>query len=466
MARSASRWKGAGASAVLAVTLVAVSYALPAAIEIDFGRRLEGALGSAGFYDLEGSYRWSRARSEVVFPDPGARNPVRLELVLSGFRPPGSEPPRVVIDANGRTRTITPSRRIETYALEAETSGLWSSSSRVQIRSDTFVPGAGDERALGVRVHRARLVLDGPAVPPLKQLLATFVAAALLALWAGSPAAVLSGLVLSAGFHYFRFQTALLVPPLALAALVLAVVAKLFPASLRAASRAARRFGQAFLDGARVLRDRRVLPLAAILALATIAAYALHPRFELPLGTGLAEPLLHRFGGYDRGDEGVLFRRPLPGAFIDLRDFGGAAPWAVTIEAFDRSRRLELPAPPWGYESGHVLRFSESDGRVAAVSIDRGRSLPPVRVLMLLLASWILLAAAFGACGLSSRTALACGSMGGVLLVAGIAAAPVFFIPLQSKVALAAVAALVAASAARSLLQGTSPIPLSIAAAA
>ena len=125
---------------------------------------------------------------------------------------------------------------------------------------------------------------------------------------------------------------------------------------------------QALLEGARVLRKRWALPVAAALALATVAAYALHPRFELALGTGLADPLLHRFGSYDRGDEGVLFRRPFPGAFIDLRDFGAASPWTVSIEAFDRSRRLELPAPPWGIESGHVLPFSESDGRVASVS--------------------------------------------------------------------------------------------------
>jgi hypothetical protein len=113
---SASRWKGAGVSAVLTMALVALAYRFPATIEIDLGRGVEGALGSSGFYDTEGSYRWSRARSEIVFPDPGARNPVRLELVLSGFRPPGAEPPRVAIEAGGRSLTLTPSRRIETYS--------------------------------------------------------------------------------------------------------------------------------------------------------------------------------------------------------------------------------------------------------------------------------------------------------------------------------------------------------------
>jgi hypothetical protein len=466
MTRSASRWKGAGASAVLAVALVALAYSLPASVGIDFGRRIEGALGSSGFYDLEGSYRWSRARSEIVFPDPGARAPVRLELVLSGFRPPGSEPPRVVIVANGRTSTITPSRRIETYALEGSTSGLWSSTSRVQIRSDTFVPGAGDERALGVRVHGARLVLEGPAVPSLRQLVAAALVAALLALRAGAPAGVALAFVFGAGYHFFRFQTALLVPSLALACLLLALAARIAPTSVERAILVPRRFARLVLEGARPLRQTAALVAAAMLVLGTVAAYALHPRVDVPLGTGLAEPLLHRFGGYDRDSGGVLFRRPFPGAFIDLTDFGTSSPWVVSIEAFDRSRKVELPAPPWGYSPGHVLRFSESDGRVASVSIDRGRSLPPLRVLLLLLSSWMLFTAAFGACGLSFRAALACGSVSGVLILAGIGAAPVFFIPLLDRIALAAGTALAAAALARSVLRSVSSIALSIAAAA
>ncbi|HEY7698538.1 MAG TPA: hypothetical protein VIE88_08985, partial [Vicinamibacteria bacterium] len=106
----ASRWKGVGASAVLTMALVALAYRFPAVLSIDFGRGVESALGSSGFFDAEGSYRWSRARSEIVFPDPGAREAVRVELVLSGFRPPGSSPPRVLVEVQGKSLTLTPSR--------------------------------------------------------------------------------------------------------------------------------------------------------------------------------------------------------------------------------------------------------------------------------------------------------------------------------------------------------------------
>jgi hypothetical protein len=462
------------------MALVALAYRFPTAIEIDLGRGVEGALGSSGFYDAEGSYRWSRARGEIAFPDPGARNPVRLELVLSGFRPPGSEPPRVAIEAGGRSLTLTPSRRVETYSLETATAGLWSSSSRIQIRSDTFVPGGGDERALGVRVHRARLILDGPALPPLRQIVASGAAAALLALYLGAPGATALGVLLGLGFLFFRFYAALLAPALAAAALAVVLVARIFPGPARFAGEISRGLGRCLLVGARSLRSRLVLPLAGFMILATFAGYALRPRFELGLGTGLAEPLAKRFAGFDRDDQSVLFREAFPGASIDLRDFGASSSWAISITAaaeppgpavvaqsgerslaFDldsrfRTHRFELEGPRWGWRSGHVLRFPGlGQGRplrIASIGVDRGRSLPPLRVLALVLVSSALFAAAFGACGLPSRSALFLSAALAGLFVIGLAGAPVFFVPFVSRIALAAFASLLAASAARGLL--------------
>lgn len=471
----ASRWVGAGASAVLTMVLVVLAYRFPAVIEIDLGRSLEGALGSSGFFDAEGDYRWSRGRSEIVFPDPGARSPVRLELILSGFRPPGSAPPRVAIEASGRSLTLSPSRRIETYGLETSTSGVWSSTTRVQVRSDTFTPGAGDERALGVRVHRARLILDGPALPPLKQVLASGGAAAVLALCLGAPGATAFGLLLGLGFLFFRFYAATLAPGLAVGALTAALVFRLLPGLARFAVEISRGFGRSLLDGARALRSRLLVPVACLLLLATTAGYALRPRFELGLGTGVAEPILHRFEGFDRDRDGVLFRAALPGASIDLRDFGASSSWAVTItsspeadSAFE-TRRVELEAPPWGWRSGQVLRFPglvPGRGiRIAQVEVDRGRSFPPLRVLVLVLASAAVFVAAFGACGLLPRSALALGSLFAALAVLGIACAPVFFVPFLGLVTLAALASLLAASLARSLLSSVSGAGLAIATA-
>jgi hypothetical protein len=147
---------------------------------------------------------------------PGQLHAVRVELVLSGFRPPGNPTPRVLVEVEGKSLTITPSRRIETYTLETSTGGVWSSTTRVRIRSDTFSPGGGDERPLGVRLHGARLFLDGPARSPLKQVLACGGAVALVALGLGASGAMVLGVLLSLGFVFFRFYAALVAPPLAL----------------------------------------------------------------------------------------------------------------------------------------------------------------------------------------------------------------------------------------------------------
>jgi hypothetical protein len=484
MSLAASRWKGAGAIAVLTMLLVALAYALPAEVEIDFGRGVEGLLGTSGFYDAEGGFRWSRARGEIVFPDPGARDPVRLELVLSGFRPPGVEPPRVVLEASGKSFALTPSRRIETQSFEIETVGLWSSTTTVRLWSETFTPQGADERALGVRVHRARLILDGPGVAPLKQVLASGAAAGALALLLGAPAAAVSGVLLAFAFVFFRFYAALGAPVLAAGALLAIVIGRLFPGLARLAGEIAGSFGRSLLEGPRTLRKSLAVPAAGLLILATIAAYAVRPRFTLDLGTGEAEPLLLGFAGFDRDEEGALFRRPFPGATIDLRDFGASSPWTLTIRAasdpprqgvlaraadetlsvgLDRSLdsyRFDLPAPRWAFRAGHLLRFPgfgpEAAIRISEVEVDRGRSLPPLKVVALVLGSAALFAAAFGACGLSPGTALGLSTAIATFSVVGLGTAPAFFVPFQSQIALAASASVLAAAAARAVLAAIS----------
>src|SRR6188768_1305943 len=43
------------------------------------------------FFPPEGSLRWSTDRSTLVFPDPGPGIPVRVEVFLSAWRPPGKD---------------------------------------------------------------------------------------------------------------------------------------------------------------------------------------------------------------------------------------------------------------------------------------------------------------------------------------------------------------------------------------
>jgi hypothetical protein len=471
MPPSAPRWKGAVASAVLAVALVVFAYRLPALVSIDFGRPLDGLLGSSGFFDAEGSYRWSRAASEIVFPDPGASSPVSIEIDLAGFRPRGAAPPRVVVESGGRTVVLLPDRRRETYSLETATAGVWSSTARLQIRSDTFSPGGGDERALGVRVHGARLRLPKGAWAPLKQVISAAATAAGVALLFGARGGVLAALLLGAGFAFFRFHAASLAPVFAWGAPLSAAATRWIPGIGAFASD----YGRALIDGARGLRSRAFFVLLGSAVAATFAAYALREDFEIGLGTGLAEPLLMRFAGLDRDEAGVLFRRPFPGASIDLGDFGTSSPWRVTVRfspdatAGFEAREVELPAPRWGMSSGHVLRFpgivAGRDLRIVSLSVDRGRSFPPGRALALVAASLALFTAAFGACGLSRRGTFGCGTVATGLLIAGLGTAPVFFVPLLGTVAISALAALLAASGARALMRELPASALAVATA-
>ncbi len=406
------------------MALVALAYRFPATIEIDFGSPLEGALGSSGFHDAEGSYRWSRARSEIVFPDPGARNPVRLELVLSGFRPPGSEPPLVAIEAEGRyafDRPLPPRRDVlprdfdrrplELVLANPDSIGhLRSWSGRRPIARCAGPPRASRPRwagvaspeadpGLGCRRRSSRALDRRPSVAPLSGRSSGSV-------FSSSVSRPRSSLRLwpSSGFCSRSGRGS---SPPSSAALSIG----------RAVSRGPFSTELGLFAAARSFRSPRSWPSRPS------AAFALRPRFELELGTGLPEPLLHRFAGFDRDEKGVVVRRTLPGASIDLRDFGAGAPWKVSIDASEaRSAEGSIcRAPPMGLSirSRPPLPRVAGEMRISSLSIDRGRSLPPLRVVGLVLVSWALFAGAFGACGLSPRTALSLGSALSGLTVVG-----------------------------------------------
>jgi len=67
---------------------IAAAYQVPSTMTLRAAELLS-AVTYRGFADAESGFRWSGARSEVVFPDPGPRWPVRVEVVLSAWRPRG-----------------------------------------------------------------------------------------------------------------------------------------------------------------------------------------------------------------------------------------------------------------------------------------------------------------------------------------------------------------------------------------
>ena len=447
-------WKAAGVSALGTILLVTLAYRLPTTMVVDMGNAPLGALLTDNFHDAEEGYRWTRGTSRMRFLDPGASPTARVEIALAGFRPRGTRPPLLVIESGGETLRRSPGRRAELYKLETRTEGVWSSTLDVSLRSDTFSPGAGDDRSLGVRVHEARLVLPNGSRPPLRQLAAALalVLAGLLAgsRWRDSTTSglVASGVVtVAAGvaFAFARVWATILVPGLAVALGAALIVRWLLPEFTRVIAETISRSGSALVDGLETLASGWAVYVAVLAISGTVLAYWSRPRFELDLGSGRADAVSRRFAGFDQ-EGGVRFRRALPGAALDLRDFGALSPWTVELRArsgvatdetaratllragdFEVSgalssdwslHRATLPAPSLGWRSGHWLEFPAiGRGRelqVDSLVIDRGRSFPSLEALLWILASAWLVMASLAASGLSARL----GSVGATLFLA------------------------------------------------
>ena len=447
-------WKAAGVSALGTILLVTLAYRLPTTLVVDMGDAVVGALLTDNFHDAEEGYRWTRGTSRMRFLDPGASPTARVEIALAGFRPRGTRPPLLVIESGGETLRRSPGRRAELYKLETRTEGVWSSTLDVSLRSDTFSPGAGDDRSLGVRVHEARLVLPNGSRPPLRQLAAAL-ALVLAGLLAGSRwrDATACGLVTSGvvavfagvAFAFARVWATILVPGLAVALGAALIVRWLLPKFTRVIAETISRSGSALVDGLATLASGWAVYVAVLAISGTVLAYWSRPRFELDLGSGRADAVSHRFAGLDQ-EGGVRFRRALPGAALDLRDFGALSPWTVELRArsgvvsdetvrgtllraddFELSgalssdwslHRATLPAASLGWRSGHWLEFPVFEwGRelqIDSLVIDRGRSFPSLGALLWILASSWLVMASFAASGLSARL----GSVGAALFLA------------------------------------------------
>lgn len=491
---AAGGWSAAAAAAVT-IALVALAYQVPLSLDIDLGSGWPGALVARGFHDAEGSYRWSKAASAIVFPDPGANRSVRVELVLSGFRPRGTDPPLLVVESDDEARPalrMTPSRRIETVSFETETRGLWSSTLAVRLRSDTFCPGGLDDRMLGVRLHRARLVLHGPTGPPARQILSALALVVLLFVTLGPGKVRFAGtlglsLALALGYGFFRLYAASFVPGIALGLWILALAAWLVPSGAHLFRDALQGSARALRQGAAALVTRWAASAAGVALLGAILAYALQPSFSIDLGTGRGDAIQSRFTGYDRAADGTTFRRPLPDATLDLRDFGWGSPWTLSIRAAvetDRETlspvtavlvrtngedfaadlgrewatyRFDLPDPGPAWRAGRFLTFpglGNNDLKldIASIRVDRGVSFPSAHALALLVGSGLVLAAALCAAGLSPPVGASGGAAFALLVAAGMYFEPVLVTPCLGRVLLASGAALGAACCARGWL--------------
>jgi hypothetical protein len=265
--------------------------------------------------------------------------------------------------------------------------------------------------------------------------------------------------------------------------------------------------------GLRVLVSWRTAAVVAGGVVLVTAAYRVRPRFEVDLGSGREAAVAEGFGAYD-SDAGVSYRQPLRGACLDLRDFGGGAPWTITLTAalsppragepneaaigrprggepvggqsrmngprlvvLARAGDAELVAPlgerwatpvfraasPWGWRSGLALTFPSGGDppgvRVDRVDVDRGRSFPSLRVTAAVTGAALLAAVALAAAGLGAATAFAAAGLTLAAQALALAIDPVTTVPfavpfLVITLAGAALAALLAGAAGGVMLLG------------
>jgi hypothetical protein len=425
-----------GRLALLGFLSVSAAYQCAPRMEIGAAGVLS-SLTYAGFYGPEEGYRWSSGSSTILLPDPGPGQEVHFEVTLSGWRPRRLEPPSVVLEMGSSSTTARLSRDEETVSLDATTGGVWDSSARVLLRSDSFVPGPQDPRALGVRVSSVRLLPNGPFVsprrPPLREPVLATIALLLLAtllvrIGVSDGRAFLASEVLAlltaAAYVAGRPWAVLGCGPALLAIGAAHLVVLLAPRASRRALSFVGEVGGSLVSG---LCGLRVFPTCALVALGAAGvwvAYSAQPRLDIEIGSGREVGIARGFGGFE-GASGVRFREPGPGAVLDLRDFGGGAEWRLALtasrpgrvgpvvvarwpggtlttsvdERWSPSSSFATPSGVW--RSGLVLAFPSAPGlRISRVQVDRGRSRPSVRILLLTIGAALLAGIAAGALGL------------------------------------------------------------------
>lgn len=455
---------------VAAIVLVSAAFQFGASMTLGAADPWSSTATFPDFFPPENGLRWSGERSTVVFPEPGPGIPVRVELLLSGWRPPGIERPRVVVSAGGRSVTAQPGPGAEVVSVETTTSGWWRSDLEVEVRSDTFEPGPGDPRKLGVRIEEARLVplSSGLRRPPLGALVGTAVSGLLIAyILAGMGAgAVVAGpvalglVILMAGVYAFARPIAgVFFTPLVMGLIVLAAITRLVPGASRAGGGIAAASARSLVSGLSRLKDPHVATLSILGVILMGVAYRVPSRIDIDLGSGREVAVARGFGAFV-GKDGVNARWAPRGAHLDLQDQGGGAPWKIeAVAAVDGAPRdvavlgasgRELVASlqeanwvtsatsfdsPFGWTSGLVVTVPGGFDqlRIDRVSIERGAALPSIRVVLMLVCGALLVLVGGGVIGLTPLV----GRVGALALLIGsslaIASEPLAAIPFMFR---------------------------------
>ncbi|HEX8221202.1 MAG TPA: hypothetical protein VF914_18575 [Chloroflexia bacterium] len=135
--------------------------------------------------EVRQAFRWTTEESFITLRDVG-RQDFSVILTVSGFRPEGQEPARLVVDVGGRTvLDVEPAPQLTNYAFQVSRDDVSDGTLVMRLSSNTFVPpGDPNPRPLGVVVTGA-LVAPGTnpdrfIEPPLRVVVGLVSAAALM----------------------------------------------------------------------------------------------------------------------------------------------------------------------------------------------------------------------------------------------------------------------------------------------
>jgi hypothetical protein len=420
-----------GVAALLPFLAASAAYQVARPLEVAADTPLLGAWLFEDVHAGEGDERWTRARSQVLLPEPGPDLVARVEVDVSGWRPRGQPPPRLVLEAGPGHLIAQPQASRETLSFPSATAGWWSSTLSLQLRSDTFVPGTGDARALGVRLHAVRLIPQGPTLalrrPPLRPLVWAALCGLLvfLALARATPArqrrahgaALVFALVLGCLLVWARPYAVLGLPGLAV--LLAGLVAWRALAPRTWSQRPRRAWAHATL-GLRALGQRASL-IALVLGL---TAFTLAERtwrvLEIDPTTAAGLALTRGLGAFDAQD-GQRLRHVRRGAQVALGALGAgdalvelrvAAPRphpALALGTWGTTEALAAVATSWTWvtlpasTSGRTLTFglaAEQAGlRLASLRLTRRTVWPAWQALVALLLAALSIGALLGSAG-------------------------------------------------------------------
>lgn len=193
--------------ALAGAAFLVIAYGVNAGFTFRMDRDLPSQ--ARGFYPVErdasGNFAWTRESAELQLPDIDRRVPWTCSIRFRGGRPdPGTLPDVRFVVEGAVVRTVRATNDIEFVEFTVPTAALRRSLTLGISVSNTFLPGSGDPRHLGVIVHEfgCRPAERAGVLPPRRALAGASLSAALFGAAFGlmgvTPGSAIGGAVLAA----------------------------------------------------------------------------------------------------------------------------------------------------------------------------------------------------------------------------------------------------------------------------